>query len=202
MTAGRGASRCAAVAAALVTVLVTGCSSGSQDASGAQDPTGIASATTPVSSSPSPVATPLPSPTATVPPSTRTTLPPAPIDRVVPFGGGVSVDVTRTKAITVTGKGPGQLSGAAVAVTLTVKNESPHAIDVTSSVVAAFYGDAVPANESSSSPSHPLRGTVKPHGSVTGTYVFLIPVEQRKRVHLSISYTPTEPVVSLVGDLR
>ena len=111
--------------------------------------------------------------------------------------------MTRSTALTVTGKGPGELSGPAVAVTLKITNATSKPVDVTNSVVAAYYGgDQTPANESSSSPSKPLRGTIGRHRSATGTYVFLIPVKQRSKVHLSVSYDPTKPVVSLVGDLR
>lgn len=190
--------RSASIAAAVALVMAAGaCSGGSSGATGS----GSSSATM-GGTSPTPIATtPLPSPSVTVPATTRTTLPAAPVDRPAEFGTGVTVDVAGTRAVTVTGRGPGQLSGPAVAVSLKLTNGTDRSIDVTNSVIAAFYGDDVPANESTSSPAKPWRGMVKPESSITGTYVFLIPVKQRTKVHLAISYDPTKPVVTLVGDL-
>lgn len=195
----RRARTAAAVSAVMAALALAACSGTSAGNGGDRGDSGTVAATTPT---PPASTRSLPSPTVTVSPTTRTTKPAAPLDRPADFGTGVVVRVDSTKAIDVTGKGPGELSGPAVAFTLKLTNGTDKAIDLTNSVVAAYYGDDVPANESSSSPSRHLRGSVAAHRSTTGTYVFLIPPKQRAKVHLSISYDPTKPVVSLVGDLR
>jgi len=179
--------------------------SGSSAASGTQTPdvvsTNTPSATTttaPTRSTSTHGSTPT-GPLTVVPSSSRTTLAPQPIASPGAFGGGVAVAVVTSRAVTVTGRGVGEVSGPAVAFTLRLSNAGTKALSLSSALVSADYGDEVPASPSTGVPARPWPGSVPAGGQVTGTFVFLVPEDQRSRVRLSVSYAPTAPVVVLAG---
>ncbi|GAB3680811.1 hypothetical protein GCM10028814_16670 [Angustibacter aerolatus] len=123
-----------------------------------------------------------------------------PLTGTATFAPGASVSVVRTKAVTVTGKGPGELSGKAVAFTLRFRNGTAKALDLGDAVVTAEVTDGDPASDSSSKPSSPWKGDVAPGATADGTYVFLMSGGDRDRVTLTVTYDPTQPVVRLRGD--
>lgn len=141
---------------------------------------------------------PAPSPLTTVPSRSRQTQPAQPLSGTGSFGAGVTVSVVATTAVAVVGRGPGELSGPALAYRLRLSNRGGSAIDLGNAVVTAAYGSAaVPAQDSSSPPSSPWTGSLDAGGAAMATYVFLIPVTDRRAVSLTISYDPRQPVVVL-----
>lgn len=124
---------------------------------------------------------------------------PRPIASPGAFGGGVAVAVVASRAVTVTGRGAGEVSGPAVAFTLRLSNASAKALSLSSALVSADYGDELPASPSTAIPARPWPTSVPARAQVTGTFVFLVPEDQRSRVQLSVSYAPTAPVVVLTG---
>lgn len=199
----------ALAATALAGGLVASCSGGGAERAGDQSTTGSSgsSATAgPSGSSSSPSsgsASPQPTTSSVGPasPTMRPTHAARPLRSTATFDPAVTVHVASIKAVTVKGRGPGELSGPAVAVTLVLVNGTSKPLDATNSVVTATYGASrTPAVDSSSSPSNPWRGTVAAGGTSSGTYVFLVPDKQRRSVQLTISYDPTKPVVLLQGN--
>jgi hypothetical protein len=106
--------------------------------------------------------------------------------------------VAGTTAVTVVGRGPGEVSGPAVAYRLRLENRTGSPVALGDAVVTAVYGRAAtPAGSASAAPAAPWRGSVAPGASATATYVFLVPAAERDAVELSISYDPRRPVVLL-----
>jgi hypothetical protein len=211
-TARWGSAAVAAVGLALLTACSGSSSTPSAAATGATTP-GSTSSTVPSptsSSSGSPSGSSSTSsssssstasvPQTTVAPRTRATRTPQPITGTATFTPGVTVAVAEAKALTVTGHGPGELSGPAVAFTLRLRNGTPAPLDLSRAVVTCSYGRAAtPCDDSQSAPSKPWSGRGATGSSSDGTYVFLIPSDQRSAVELSISYAPDQPVVLLRG---
>lgn len=142
-------------------------------------------------------------PLAPLPSQTRQTQPAQPLTATATFGTGVTVRLVRATAVIVTGRGPGEVSGPGVAYLLELRNGTGSSIDLGSAVVTATYGPAgAPASDSAGPPNRPWAGRVAPLAAVTGTYVFLVPQQQRDTVSLSISYDPRRPVVVLSAGRR
>jgi hypothetical protein len=99
---------------------------------------------------------------------------------------GVTVKAVSWKPINAVAHNPGDTSGPAVAVTLEVDNGSSSPIDLAQLAVAATYGDAVPANENTSSPSKLLSGSLASGATRQGTYVFRLPANQAGTVIVSV----------------
>ncbi|GAA4359803.1 hypothetical protein [Angustibacter luteus] len=187
--------------------LLAGCSgsdgnptagSGTSATASAQ-PTG--SSTTPGGTTSGPSASTSSAPTTGVAGSARPTHKAQPLRSTATFGSGVTVHVSSVKAVTVKGRGPGELSGSAVAITLQLHNGTPTTLDLGNAVVTASYGKAAtPAVDSSSPPSKPWTGSVKAGQDASATYVWLVPKSSRGSVELNVSYDPTKPVVLLRGD--
>lgn len=101
-------------------------------------------------------------------------------------------------AVSAVGRGPGEVSGPAVAYRLRLTNGTSAAVGLGSTVVTAAYGkDATPAGDASGAPASAWRGSVAPGASATATYVFLVPKSDRDDVTLTVSYDPRRPVVIL-----
>ncbi len=100
--------------------------------------------------------------------------------------------------MTAVGRGPGEVGGPAVAYSLRLVNGTGSTVDLQNTVVTAAYGArATPAGDASGPPAAAWRGSVRPGGAATATYVFLVPVAERDDVRLTISYDPGRPVVVL-----
>lgn len=134
-----------------------------------------------------------------VPSVSRPTRPAVAISSPASFGGGVGVVVASVRAVTVTGRGPGETSGPAVAFALRVTNGTSSSISLRAANVEAQYGNATPASPSDASPAKGWPSALPAGRSVAGTFVFLMPVDQRGTVQISVSYDPRQPVVVLRG---
>lgn len=156
-------------------------------------------------------AVPLPSPTGTwAPPATDapegpSTPAPVPtqsakIDQPIELSTGVTVELVDVKATTVTALTPGEVSGPAIVVTLTVTNDSPDVVNVDSAVVylsadQGGYGVGTTAGK-----PEPLAGDIRPSGSATGRYVFMLDPAKGRSVTVSVNYGAGEPVAVFTGE--
>ncbi|GAB2691644.1 hypothetical protein [Thalassiella azotivora] len=195
------------VALALATVVMAGACSGDRDeaADAAAREDGGQEVSAPTSSQPTPTAAlvPVPPPSGegdlgVVPEQGQPTLEPRPIDQAADLGDGLTVRVAQVSSVQVRGQGPGELSGPAVAVTVQVDNASSVPLDVPGVTVTLAYGDTE-ATPSSAEPAAPAVGPVPAGGSVTGTYVFLVPEEQRSSVLVRVGLAGSRPVVVFTG---
>jgi hypothetical protein len=140
-------------------------------------------------------------PLSTVPTLPGTTEPPTPLKSTATFGGGVSVHVTNIDYGTVTGSGPGVISGQpAVTFTLQITNDSPATIKIDTVQVNVTYGpDSTPAVPSNAQSTQPFSGSLAAGKSATGTYAFSIPVPEQNDVSMTVWYNQGQPTVVLTG---
>lgn len=194
----------AVVLAGLVAAVAAACSS----SSGAAGPAGSAAVNSagatpdapPTTSAPvAPVRSsspPTSPPNRSVPAVAVSTAPPVPIGRTAPLTGDVRVTVGSPKAVRVTARGPGEVGGSAIAVTLSVRNTSPKPFDLGGLVVNAAYGSAAtPAPPIDTDPAAPLTGRLAPGGSATGTYVFTAPASALSRLRVEVSSDATARIL-------
>ena len=103
-------------------------------------------------------------------------------NRPVEFGGNVSVELTKVESLRAEGRGPGQTSGPAVAVTLVVRNGSSRPLDLSRIAVTASTPDGAPAIDSNSDPASPFLGVIPPGGEGRAVYLFRVNEGQPKLV--------------------
>jgi hypothetical protein len=101
-------------------------------------------------------------------------LPPVAVGKGVPINEGVSVTVEKTQEVDLTARGPGEVAGPGVAVTVTLANNSKSPVNLSGATVNAFVGNT-PASPSDSDPAAPFVGELPPGSTATGVYVFGAP---------------------------
>lgn len=93
--------------------------------------------------------------------------------RDITHPGGVTVRIDDVKIVKIEGTGPGQISGPAAAVKLTITNGSKKSVDPSSAVVTLLQGkDYRVATPTTTSPAKPFSGSLEPGESAAGTYLF------------------------------
>jgi hypothetical protein len=186
----------AAGAAAVVacTLLLAGCTAGTADAgpsngaSSVPQPSATGTWTPPATDAPEGPKTPAPVPTQS-----------AKIDEPVDFGSGVQVSLVSVKSTSVTARTPGELSGPAVLVTVTVKNDSTDKVNVDSAVVSLTADKGGFGVGTTAGDPKPLAGDIAPGKSTTGTYMFMLDPAKGRSVTVSVNYGAGEPVAVFTG---
>jgi hypothetical protein len=131
---------------------------------------------------------------------TAVTAPAVPINQTADFGTGLTLRVTDIEAVNGQAKSPGEIAGPALRLTLKATNDTKKAISLGTTVVEVSYGaDKTPGVQLMNPGGKPFAGAVKPGGSATGTYVFTVPVDQRKQIQVTMSYAASKPTVVLEG---
>lgn len=184
------------------------------DADDPSDRPGATTSPTPTSSPTEPLDDPdidLPtkSPGQTVPTevATPTAEPEKPVrvelDETAELGNGVSVAVTRIEAVQGEGRGPGETSGPALRVTITLENTTGESVDVSLALATLYYGaDDAPAGDLSAPGVRPITGSLAPGESVSGRYVFGVPVDERDQVRVDFTYDVSAPKAIFSGSAR
>ena len=123
------------------------------------------------------------------------------LDEEADFGDGVSASVPSLRAVQGEGVGPGEIGGPAVAVAVTLANDSESAVAVGGAVVNAYFGsDQTPAVPLFGDPrSKPFTGELAAGKSRTATYVFNVPTNKRDDFLVTVSYVAPQPVVAFAG---
>lgn len=199
-----GSVLAAAIVAAIVVAAVHGATP--------QPGKGVANALDPVASQlPRPSDTPVPAPSAgstapsTTAPSTSAPAPAKPgtldprfggvvastaqVSHDVKTPGGLTAKVASVESYTATATRPGEVSGPAVKVTLTLVNSTGSDFALSTATVNAYYGSAsTPADPVQGDASaKPFSGTLKPGASATAVYVFTVPAADAGDVTLTLS---------------
>ena len=102
-----------------------------------------------------------------------------------------------SRQVTVAARGPGELAGSAVAVTLEVVNGEQARVSLEDAVVTAAAGTEE-TSPSDAPPARPLGGTLRPGARTTGVYVFVLPGARRVPLRVTVSLSPSRPVAVLV----
>jgi hypothetical protein len=201
-------------AAALVAVIAVallftrGGAGGASPSTDAPD-TGAAPGT-PVSAAPSATET-TPVPRASVPEATATGTPTvvptqptsaqtAPLDEKASLETGVAVEVSEIESVRGEARGPGEVAGPAVRVSIEVTNATEDGVQMDLALVNVYYGDdRTPASALSGPGLSPLPPTVGPGASAEGAYVFSVPEDRRDLLTVECSYSAEAPTVIFSG---
>lgn len=178
--------------------------SASASSSGSGTPT---SRGTSGSTLPPPATTPVPPPTPgsvneTVSSGPEVSKKPVKLDQPSNAGSGVSVRITRVRTVNAKAQLPGEVAGPGVAFSITVRNGSTRAIDVSSVVVTLTDDKGNPGSEMSARPARPLHGRVAPKASATGVYVFTVDRGRRDPLSVNVTLAGATPVLVFKGAVR
>lgn len=113
---------------------------------------------------------------------------------------GITVSVASIEAVKGEGQMPGQISGPSIRFTITLVNDGPAEI-LTDKVVVNVEGgaDSAPAIQLSGPGASLFPESTKPGETSTGTFVFLIPNDQRDQVRIFFNYQVSSPIVAFEG---
>jgi hypothetical protein len=140
--------------------------------------------------------------TQTVPSRSIEVKAPVPLTSAASFDNSVKATIDSVRSMVATAQGPGEISGPAVAVTITVNNGSAKAIDLNNVVVNLLDKAGTPSVPMTASPAKALDGTLAAGKKASGIYVFSLPRSHRNPITISLSYTADAPVVRFVGDAQ
>lgn len=161
-----------------------------------EDPTPSASDTPEPSESESAT----PDPEATAPPVGESDSPVAPIDGSAEVFTGVTATVTNLESVQGEARGPGEIAGPSIRVTIALTNDTSTTLDLSSVIANAYSGPASdPAIQLDNPGSAPFTGAIEPGGSSTGVYVFNIPLANRDQVTIELDYGAEVPSVLFTG---
>ncbi len=130
------------------------------------------------------------------------TNPPAAIAESSDLGNGVKISISETRPVDAVAVGPGEIAGAAVAITVVISNESAELVDLGALVVTAQDAAGTPALTASGEPASPILGAVDAGQQVSGVYVFVLPPNHANPMTYTVSYSPEVPVALFVGDTQ
>jgi hypothetical protein len=112
---------------------------------------------------------------------------------------GIEVRLTSVRRITATARLPGEVAGPALAVAVSVDNESGKAADLRNVVVNLTDSSGKPASLLSTPPARPLTGQLRSGRVVEGVYVFTVARANQKTVTVTVSLAPDQRVVVFDG---
>ncbi|SCX40038.1 hypothetical protein SAMN03159343_0865 [Klenkia marina] len=158
----------------------------------------------PVGSEPAPTNPPTPAPTG--PTADATDLPPtAPavgLSDEAAVGDGVTGRLVSIEAVQGDGEGVGNVDGPSILVTVELVNGTDAPVSFDAVAAEAYTGAALtPATLLDDPQASPLRGTVDPGGSVTGSYVFYVPETDRGDVTIQVGYQAGAPYLVWRGSV-
>lgn len=122
------------------------------------------------------------------------------LDKSSKLGNGVSVEVTKVESVGGQAHGPGEVSGAALRVTIRVTNRTKGAISMDLAVANLYYGPkAMPASSLSGPGVSALPPTIAPGTAGSGRFVYNVPTDGRDTIKVEFSYTTDAPTVVFTG---
>lgn len=206
----------AVLAVVVIVLVVAGVAASNRTAS---DAAGSNESSTP-SPRPTAASTPMPSdvssisPTATAPPTVSAPSPteaaeepappaaqaPVPLTESAAAVPGVVFGVGALEAVDGVARGPGEVGGPSLRFTVTVRNDTPDTVPLTSTVVNLFFGaEQSPATELTASGGAPFPASVAPGATQQGVFVFAVPSDLRDQVRIAVDYSVGVPIVLFEG---
>jgi hypothetical protein len=123
-----------------------------------------------------------------------------PLDDTARFGTGLDLRLSDLEPVDGVARGPGEIAGPAVRLTVRLTNHADRPVSLESVVLEVTYGRAqTPAMSLTGPGGRPFGGTLAPGRSRSARYVFAIPVSARDHVRVAASYTGSVPSVELAG---
>ncbi|MFI8633273.1 hypothetical protein ACIGEP_11810 [Microbacterium sp. NPDC077663] len=121
------------------------------------------------------------------------------IDEPIALSTGLVIELDSVSATSVEAKTPGEVSGPAVIVRLTARNDSSEVADLDSAVVTLTAADGEYGIGTTAGPNTPLAGDLEPGDSASGSYVFMLDPAANRAVTVSVNYSAGEPVAEFSG---
>lgn len=150
-----------------------------------------------------PTGTPSPGSLEEVPVEEAVTEPAVPLTATADFGTEMRLRIMRIESVEGVARGTGEIAGPALRLTLRMSNGSDSPVSLESAVVDVASGAAQnPAPTLSGPGAEPFQGKVPAGGSMRAVYVFAVPVDERDRLRVAVSYVSDAPVVVLAGAAR
>jgi hypothetical protein len=134
-----------------------------------------------------------------VPTAPQKTRDPVDLDKPSKAGGGVTARISDVRSITAKAKGPGEVSGPAVALTVKITNGASKRLPLDQVVVTLTGADRAPGTPMSGSPARPLAGSLAAGSSASGVYVFAVPKGSRNPVTVEVTVRGGDPVLVFRG---
>ena len=104
--------------------------------------------------------------------------------------GQLKARITRVQAVDAEARGPGEVSGPGVAVTVSVENESARSVDLGATVVTLEDAEGAPGGEILGPPTRPLGGKLGAGKSTRGVYVFTVGRKRREPITVRVTLGP------------
>ena len=115
----------------------------------------------------------------------------------------VTVRLVKTSASVIEAMGPGDTSGPAIVVTVSIENGSAKPVNLDSAAVALLYGrDGVMGTPSPAELSKPFGGSIEPGATAEGTYVFRVAEKTQDKVTVLVTYTAGAAAAKFDGAVR
>jgi hypothetical protein len=170
--------------------------------SSASDPAAPATTSTLPPGPTAPVAPPTPGNITDIVPAVEPTLLPevALTDSATP-ADGITISLTDLSQVDAQTHVPGEVSGPAVRVSIEIGNSGAQPVDLTSVVVELSDSDGAPGIPVSTADSKSFDGMLDPNASITGVYVFRVPVDRRDPILIAVSYAAGSTVAQFSGSL-
>jgi hypothetical protein len=127
-------------------------------------------------------------------------LPSVPLTEDVAPVPGLVVSIDNLEAVTGEADGPGEVAGPALRFTLVLRNDGDAPVSLESTVVTAYSGpEQTPALDLRGPGGVPLPVEIAPGATVTGVFIFTVPLEDRDQVKIGVDYTVGVPIVVFEG---
>ena len=123
------------------------------------------------------------------------------LDASAPLADGVDVRLSSLTSIEAKAAIPGEIGGPGVQAVVEVTNSSSETVDLSRISIDLTDADGVSAGQVTTDPARPLMGSLEPGASASGTFVFVVPADQRADARFVLSYVAGQPQIVLAGDL-
>lgn len=179
-------------------LLLAGCTAGTQSTPSAT-PTDVPTPT--VSQLPTtPVPPPVPgSAEETVDAGTPSPAKSVDVKKTASVSSGLEVNLASIKGIQAQATNPGEISGPAIAVTITVHNRTGKPVELDNVVVTATDSANQASSEITGPPASPFTGSVTQGAKANGTYIFRMDAGVRSNVRIVVSVGPQFPDAVFTG---
>ena len=123
------------------------------------------------------------------------TLPAVAVGEPSPLGENLFATVTKVEAVELKAKGPGDVAGPGVLVTLDIRNDTTLNVNLDLIAVNASYGAGTPASPNRGAPGPTLSGNLAPGATKTGRYGYRVPQGETGKIVIDIQLSSAPNIV-------
>lgn len=125
---------------------------------------------------------------------------PVGLDARAQFGTGVTAQISSIEPVEGQARGPGEISGPALRLTITIVNDSGEQIPLPEAAVGVMYGkQRTPAIALSEPGVDPFPIELNSGSTADGRYVFAVPPAARGGIRVTVAYSAEVPTAVFEG---